>query len=157
MKKLLFMVILSVLTLVFGSSSVSFAKDIPEDRYTTPTDAEFSQIKEILNEADVETGNLQKDYGVIVNDPAEKVGVISDIPAEKDDWSHVSFQSYYVDLNSGTLIADVQFEFTQNDDGTSETEYKNVTNGGRYFVKMDQDGNVIDEATTGDMSILWKY
>ena len=77
------MVILSVLTLVFGSSSVSFAKDIPEDRYTTPTDAEFSQIKEILNEADVETGNLQKDYGVIVNDPAEKVGVISDIPAEK--------------------------------------------------------------------------
>ena len=30
MKKLLFMVILSVLTLVFGSSSVSFAKDIPE-------------------------------------------------------------------------------------------------------------------------------
>ncbi|MEC0684923.1 hypothetical protein P8888_18245, partial [Bacillus haynesii] len=65
--------------------------------------------------------------------------------------------SYYVDLNSNTLIADVQFEFTQNDDGTSETEYKNVTNGGRYFVKMDQDGNVIDEETTGDMSILWKY
>lgn len=77
------MVILSVLTLVFGSSSVSFAKNIPEDRYTTPTDAEFSQMKEILNDADIETGNLQKDYGVIVNDPAEKVGVISDIPAEK--------------------------------------------------------------------------
>ncbi|BCE16456.1 hypothetical protein RSC3_03812 [Bacillus paralicheniformis] len=83
MKKLSFMVILSVLTLVFGSSSVSFAKNIPEDRYTTPTDAEFSQMKEILNNDDIETGNLQKDYGVIVNDPAEKVGVISDIPPKK--------------------------------------------------------------------------
>ncbi|KAA6450710.1 hypothetical protein [Bacillus swezeyi] len=157
MRRLSLMVILSVLTLVFSSSPVSFAKDIPENRYTSPTDGEFSQIEQILQDADVQTGNLQKDYGVIVNDPSEKVGIISDIPAEKDDWSHVSFNSYYVDLSNGTFIAEVQFHFKQNDDGTSETEYKNLTNGGKYFVKLDKDGNVIDEETVGDMSILWKY
>ncbi|MFN2744337.1 MULTISPECIES: hypothetical protein [Bacillus] len=157
MKKLSLMLFLSVMTLVFGSSPVSFAKDLPENRYTSPTDTEFSQIEQILDEAGIQTENLEKDYGVIVNDPAEKIGIISDIPAEKEDWSHVSFDSYYVDLNSGTLIAQVQFTFKQNDDGTSETEYKNVTNGGKYFVKVDKDGNVIDEKTVGDMSILWKY
>ncbi|MDI5788773.1 hypothetical protein PO124_11250 [Bacillus licheniformis] len=70
----------------------------------------------------------------------------------KDDWSHVSFHSYYVDLNSGTLIADVQFEFTQ----TMTVHQKPSTkrNKRRQVLRqMDQDGNVIDEATTGDMSI----
>ena len=151
------MVILSALTLVFSASPASFAKDAPEDKYTTPTDAEFSQIQQILKDTGIQTDNLQKDYGVIVNEPSEKVGIISDIPDKRDDWSHVSFNSYYVDLNSDTLIAEIRFEFKQNADGTSESEYQNVTTGGKYVVKLDKEGNVIDEKTSGDISILWKY
>ncbi|ATH93241.1 hypothetical protein [Bacillus glycinifermentans] len=156
MKKLSLMVILSVLTIVF-STPASFAKDVPEDKYTVPTKAEFSQIQQVLGNADIQTGNLKKDNGVIVNKPDEKVGIISDISDKKDAWSHVRFHSYYVDLNSDTLIADIRFTLKQNDDRTSTTEYKNVTNGGKYVVKHDKKGNVIYEKTTGDMSILWRY
>lgn len=148
MKKFLALLMtFSMITLVVGQQSTVQADEKCKtcESSTTlpsPSSSDLKQAVDILKKNGIKTSSLNTENSTVVKDQEEKIVIISD-NVDKDK-KQMHFNQYYVNINNNKYLA-LEHKIEKLDNNNFKVEIINLNVGAKYIVKLDKDGNKIDE------------
>ncbi|MEW4023552.1 hypothetical protein AB4Y69_13765 [Bacillus sp. YAF8] len=148
MKKLLAVVLtITMITLMFGSTSIAQAEEKcptceKTDPLVAPTKKDLNKTIEILKDNNVNTLVLDKKSAAVVENDKDKAVIIAEKLGDSKD--KIEYNQYYVDVNNEKFVT-LKQKVEKLDDKTVKAEVINVESGAKYSVTIDKDGNKIDE------------
>ncbi|MEH7794729.1 hypothetical protein [Bacillus safensis] len=148
MKKLLaVMLTLTMITLMFGSTSIVQAEENcptceKTDPLVAPTTKDLNKTIEILKDNNVNTLALDKERAAVVENDKDKAVIIAEKLGDSKD--KIEYNQYFVDVNNEKFVT-LKQKVEKLDDKTVKAEVINVESGAKYSVTIDKDGNKLDE------------